>query len=359
MRIIRNLLILTAMMVSALKASAQVSVEQSIDSVAIYIGQQVHVRLTVTMPEGARLQWPRLKERQYITPGVEVVELSQPDTISSSDNQLQVERSYTLTSFDEHVYAIPPLAVKVNGKSYRGNGSALKVVTVDVDTLHPNQFFPPKDVQNNPFMWTEWAPYFWLALLVVVMGLVVFYLFIRLKQNKPIITRIHIVKKLPAHQRALMAIDKIKAEKMQTSEDQKTYYTQLTDTLRRYIEERFGFNAMEMTSSEIIDQLQQTGDKKMLDELRELFQTADLVKFAKYSTQLNVNDMNLVNAINFIDETKTEEKPTEERVVPQLSQQDQQTRKNRVVIKLLLWALSIGGLLLLAYIIYNVYLLVA
>jgi hypothetical protein len=105
--------------------------------------------------------------------------------------------------------------------------------------------------------------------------------------------------------------------------------------------------------------LQQADDKKMLDELRELFNTADLVKFAKYSVQLNENDMNLVNAINFIDETKRDDKPTEERVVPQLSENDQRTRKNRITIKSLLWLLTIGGLLLLAYIIYNVYLLIA
>ena len=78
----------------------------------------------------------------------------------------------------------------------------------------------------------------------------------------------------------------------------------LTDTLRQYIKERFGFNSLEMTTDQIIEHLQAAGDRKMIDELRQLFQTADLVKFAKYSTQLNENDMNLVKAVNFIDETK-------------------------------------------------------
>jgi hypothetical protein len=70
---------------------------------------------------------------------------------------------------------------------------------------------------------------------------------------------------------------------------------------------------LEMTTDEIISRLQATGDQKMIDELRELFQTADLVKFAKYSTQLNENDLNLVKAINFIDETKQEGQAVEER----------------------------------------------
>ena len=157
----------------------------------------------------------------------------------------------------------------------------------------------------------------------------VFYLFVRLRENKPIITKLRIVRHVPAHQRALSAIEKIKAERMQQSEDQKAYYTQLTDTLRKYIQERFGFNAMEMTSSEIIGRLQENGDKKMLDELRELFTTADLVKFAKYSTLINENDLNLVNAVNFIDETKQDEQETVEKIAPKLSENDQKVKKNR------------------------------
>lgn len=357
-RLFRNIsIMIMLMLLTAQVTMAQVTVEQTVDSVGILIGEQTDLHLKVTFPEGSRLTWPNLKESQYITPGVEVVSVSNPDTIGSDGNQLKVERRYTLTSFNEHLYAIPALTVNVNGKPYKGATAALKVITVDVDTLHPNQFYGPKDVQDNPFEWSEWSPWIWLSLIVVLLGAAAFYLFIRLKENKPIITKIRIVKHIPPHLRALKEIEKIKAEKMQASEDQKTYYTQLTDTLRKYIQERFGFNALEMTSSEILQRLQSTGDQKMLDELRELFQTADLVKFAKYSTLLNENDLNLVNAINFIDETKLEGQEVEEKIVPKLSDDDKKTRSNRITIKSLLWVICIVGAALLAYIIYNIYLL--
>ena len=180
---------------------------------------------------------------------------------------------------------------------------------------------------------------------------------VRLHQNKPIITKIRIVKHIPPHQKALSAIGQIKDEHMQSSEDQKTYYTRLTDTLRLYIQERFGFNAKEMTSTEIIACLQEMGDKSMIDELSELFNTADLVKFAKYSTLLNENDLNLVNAINFIDKTKREDMPVEERIVPSLSNNDKRIRQNRITIKVLLWILGMVIFGLLCYVIYNIYLL--
>ena len=93
----------------------------------------------------------------------------------------------------------------------------------------------------------------------------------------------------------------------------------------------------------------------MIDELRELFSAADLVKFAKYSTLINENDLNLVNAINFIDQTKMEGQPTEERIVPKLSENDQRTIKVRLTIKGFIYGIVTVLLLLLAYVIYNMY----
>ena len=275
------------------------------------------------------------------------------DTTRLSDGQKRVSQRLTITSFDENLYPIPPVEVKVDGKAYKGNQLALKVITVEVDTLHPNQFFPPKDVQNNPFLWSEWSGLFWLSLLQVLLSVLGYWLILRLKANKPIITSIRIVKKVLPHQRAMKAIDEIKADHMQTSEDQKAYYTRLTDALRQYIRERFGFNAMEMTTSEIIQHLRETGDQTMISELKDLFETADLVKFAKYSTLLGENDQNLVNAINFIDQTKLEGQPTEERIVPELSEDDKKSRKNRMTILVLLGVIGVAVASLLVYIFYR------
>ena len=288
-------------------------------------------------------------------PGVEIVDVTNADTSALDNDMVKVVRKLTLTSFDNKLYPIPGMKVKVNGKQYAANTLALKVLTVDVDTVHPNQFYPPKDVQDNPFMWSDWSGVIAVGVLLWLLVVAMIYLLVRLKQNKPIITHIRIVKRVPAHQKALNAIDKIKADHMQTSEDQKTYYTQLTDTLRQYIQERFGFSAKEMTSSEIIDRLQSNGDKTMIDELRELFTTADLVKFAKHSTLINENDMNLVNAINFIDQTKVEGQPTEERIVPQLSENEQKQRSVRITIKGLLYGLAVMIVLAVAYVAYNLY----
>ncbi len=350
MKRISNIILLFLIAVSA--SSQNVSVEARIDSVAIMIGQQVGMTITVVSPEDKAVQMPAMQPRQFITPGVEIVDVAKDDTSEVSDGR-KITRRIQLTSFDENAYKIPSQTVKVDGKAYKTNPLALKVITMDVDTLHLGQFFPPKDVQDNPFMWSEWSPLFWLSVILMVLIAIGVYLYLRYKQNKPIISRIQIIRHIPAHQKALSAIDKIKQSKMQNSENPKEYYTQLTDTLRKYIEERFGFSAMEMTSTEIISRLRNTGDPNMISELRELFNTADLVKFAKHSTLLNENDLNLVNAVNFIDQTKTQEKETEERIVPKLSADDKRIQESRKLIKVLLAVIAVTVVFIFCFVVYN------
>lgn len=334
------------------------TVEQRIDSLQMLIGQQTILHLKATARKGAKVVMPSFKPQDQIIPGIEVVE-QKGDTSQVGDDQMVVSRDYTITSFDEKVYAIPALNVKIDGKSFHGNPLALKVLTVPVDTVHPNQFYPPKTVQDNPFLWSEWSFAFWLSLLMIIICGAMLYLRNRLKKNKPIITRIRIIKRVPAHEKALKEINDIKQHHTTSNQEtQKEYYTHLTNTLRAYIVSRFGFNAMEMTSSEIIDNLRASGDQKMIDELRMLFSTADLVKFAKYEIPMNENDANLVNAINFIDQTKTDEQSKEEKIVPTLSSEDQKSQQQRRLIKTLLWVggFSVAGIL--GYIIYQVTMLV-
>lgn len=342
-------------LIAVVKANAQVTVEARIDSLQIMMGDQAHLTLQVVAKEGADVVFPVYKPMEQMTPGVEVLNISEVATRDTSDNFVLYSRNYTLTSFDGKNYYLPPLKVKVNGKLYKSKALALKVIEPEVDTLHYEKFFPAKDVQDNPFLWAEWAVPFWLSVIVVLLMGGVVYLYARLKQGKTINLKVKIVKRLMPHQKALNEINEIKAENMVRQEDQKAYYTRLTDTLRRYIEERYGFSAMEMTSSEIIARLTSEQNAEAMEELQLLFSTADLVKFAKYSTLINENDMNLVNAIEFINRTKIENQPAEQVIKPKLTAEDERTVKARKIMKTAIWVMAAAAVVLVGYIIYNVY----
>ena len=338
---------------------AQVSVEAKIDSLEMVIGQQTDVTVTVTAKEGDQVEFPNFKPLQQIIPGVEIVESGPMTTSGKSDGSCLFQRNYTLASFDGKLYYLPPFAVKVNGKEYKSKSLALKVLEIEVDTTNVDKFFGPKDVQDNPFSWQEWSVIFWLSLIMLAMISITYYLYLRLRDNKPIVAKIRIIKRLLPHQKAMKEIEAIKADKMVMSENQKEYYTKLTDTLRKYIEERYGFRAMEMTSSEIIDRLTETQDSQALDELRLLFNTADLVKFAKYSTLINENDMNLVNAIEFINKTKVENQVEEIVEKPQMTQEEVRSVKTRRTLKIIIVTLAVASAAILIFEIYSLYNLVS
>lgn len=332
---------------------SQVKVESNLSSVEMLVGQQVELNICATTPQGSHVEFPK---EGLIPAGIEFLGAIEKEPETIEDGRVRHSRSYVLTSFEDTLYYLPPFVVKVDGKEYKTNKLALKVLTVDVDTTNYEKYYGPKSIQDNPFMWSgEWSAPFWLSFIIIILFSITYYLYLRLRDNKPIIAKIKIVKRVLPHQKAMMVIEEIKADKMAMAEDPKDYYTKLTDTLRKYIEERYGFNAMEMTSQEIIERLMSTDDPKSLEELKQLFNTADLVKFAKYSTLINENDANLVNAVDFINQTKVEIPESQSTIKEQLTTEEIRSKNSRLALQITISVLCALLLLLFGYVLYCVY----
>lgn len=316
----------------------------------IFIGQQAHLTLSVQAKKGQRVELPLFKESEYMTPGVEVLDNGEEQTNELDNNTIETIRQYTLTSFDDTLYYIPALKVKVDGKDYEGKSLALKVLTCEVDTLHPEQFAPPKDVQDPPFMMSEWTSLGILSLIALLLLLLAVYFYQRLKAGKPLNLHFSFRKKLSPYELAVKEINALKDRGTAHSEDQKGYYSQLTDTLRNYLDARFGINAKEMITSEIIQALESQDKALMLSQLRQLFETADLVKFAKYEAPLNENDLNLANALQFVTTTKPEEKPDEKTKKTKRNEAEKQMILWRRIYRILIASLTIAASILIVYV---------
>lgn len=296
-------LIVLLLLVSGRIAAQLVTVEAQIDSLQILIGEQAKIQLQVAMDAKQRAVFPVYGDT--LVRGVEILEIAKPDTQYLNDRQrLLITQEYTVTSFDSALYYLPPMNVMVDNKEYKSKALALKVYSMPVDTLHSDEFYGQKTVMKAPFVWKDWYGVIICALLSLPLLALLIYFIIRIRDNKPIIRKVKVEAKLPPHQLAMREIERIKGEQIWQKGKSKEYYTELTDALRTYIRDRFDFNALEMTSSEIIDKLMEMKDKEAISDLKYLFQTADLVKFAKHDPQMNENDANLINAIDFINETK-------------------------------------------------------
>lgn len=302
-----------------------ISVTAEIDSFQRLIGEQARIKLKVSCDSGKRLVMPTFEDE--LVEGIEILEKIKPDTQKLNDGKrITIIQEYVVTSFDSALYVIPPFEVLLEGEPHFSNELAMAVYCPPVDTANVELFFGPKDVWHVSLEWQDVKSsviYFVLLLLLLA---VLIWVIVRYINNKPIIRIVKIKPKQPAHVVALNEIERIKGDTAwRTSGNNKEYYTMLTDVLRTYISERFAFNATEMTTNEIVENLLKIKDKESIRELQELLVMADLVKFAKFNPRLNENDRNLINAVEFINRTKpeiTEEnpQPTEKKIVNKRSQ---------------------------------------
>lgn len=170
------------------------------------------------------------------------------------------------------------------------------------------------ELYNTPFNWAEFwydvkaffSKFWWLILLVIVAGAIIFYVIYRKKHGKSPIPMIKIKPERPAHEIAFEDLERIRNEKIWSRGQVKEYHVQLTDTIRTYIDNRYGIDAEQMTTSEILDMFNAAipidSDDKM--RLRQMLELADSVKFAKFQPLQGDNDLSLRNAFDFVEHTK-------------------------------------------------------
>lgn len=289
-------------------------IDVSIDSAAILIGEQTVLHLTVTADQDRPVQV--IIPNDTLMAGVELLNLSKADSTQIENNRLVIKQDLLITSFDSALYLLPPLKVIDGVDTVYSNQVALKVSTLPVNAENPEEYFDIKQVWKPPFVWADYLPILLGILLVLLLAAVTWYGWKRWKEQKSLIPFKKEGPKLPPHEQAIKELDAIKEQKLWQQGLNKAYYTQITETLRRYIDGRFGINAMEMTSGEILDLIRQNDEAKPLYEnLRQILSLADFVKFAKMNPLPDENDLSLANAYRFVEQTKPveeEAKPAEE-----------------------------------------------
>ncbi len=297
----------------------------SLDSAKILIGDQVKLFLEIDHPKNVDVTFPQIPDT--INSLIEVLSRSGIDTFEADNEKFMKQiQAYTITCFDSGAYRIPPYWFKIdmdgNIDSVPSNGVTLQVFSMEIDTTKgPTDIKMPYDA---PLTLKEVTPY---ILGVILIGAIIFFLLYsikRKKKNQPIFARPKKPKE-PAHIIALRELDRIKTEKVWQKGKTKQYYSELTDTLRTYIEDRFAIRAMEQVTDEILDSFR--AQKSLLNDknfanLSQILQLADLVKFAKYQPLPDDDNLALVNAYFFINETKKEDPKKAEKSENQESKDD-------------------------------------
>lgn len=272
--------------------------------------------------EGTQFAFPSVKDT--LMTGIEIVQPWRMDTLKTikgkkgSPASLNLRGGLTVTTFDEGVYVLPPLAVQRLSKdgvldTLVFDPQKLEVMTMPVDTAT----FKPHDIKGQilyPVTFRELLP--WIAgslALAALISLIVWLIIRYRRRHNP-----EYIKKDPPHIIALRKLDKFRGNKMWAPEKQKAFYSGITDALREYMAARYGISAMEMTTSEIFKDMKQTdAPEDLLAEMKDLFERADFVKFAKFTASEEENASALPVAVRFVtstyqtdveEETQSEEK---------------------------------------------------
>ena len=339
----RKYIVIFILLILAVVSHAQVQVTASVDSTKILIGGRSHYFITVYAPKGTKISFPEFNNKKEIVSDVEV--LSAKSDTADANGKVRIRRIYTITAWDAKRYTIPAQKVIVGGTTKTTGNVALDVQAVPIDTVKSTPM-PPDDIQKVPFSWGEWVPVILVIVLALILICIVFYLYRILCHKKngrtPKNTRV-----LSYYEQAKHDLSEIAAKKMLYAE-QKAYYTDVTNVLRKYISQRYNINALEMTSHEILESMKDVCD---VSELKVVFNTADLVKFAKYSTDANDMTYYLDSIVHFIDSTKVEEA---KEVIEEPKENISDTR-SRKTIKFAIGLLLVTSVALLIYAAFEAY----
>ena len=279
----RNICILILLLINS-KAWTQ---EISVDTNIIFVGQQVEIKISNNIKNSEF--WPNFNDT--LVNGLEIVQ-SDFDTLSE-----EIIQKIIITSWDSGSYYIPPVKFSATSKS---NALIINVLLPNIDAN--SELKDIKGPLDGSIGWSDIWP--WLVLILIILLSIFIYKKYFNKKKKTVVVKKNI--QTPAHILALNALKKLENKKLIDKKDIKEYYSSISEIIRRYIENRFNFPALELTTYEILNIITSIIKKEESISLKNILEISDLVKFAKKIPNQNENVRNLNLATDFVKKTKKE-----------------------------------------------------
>ena len=280
-------------------------VSAAIDSTTLFIGDQTDLHLRATCEAGEQVQMPVLAEQ--LVDGIEILDRTIVDTTTLQDGRVQYNQYLTLTSFQDSLFYIEPLAFVSGDDTVWSESLMLNVVQPFEMDSTDMAITDIKGIYKAPIWWWGILRWVLLALAIASVGVGGYYLitYLRNRFGDASATDVPTEPLRPAEEVALEKLDAIREQKIWQSGQVKEYHTQLTDVVREYIARRFEVSSTEQTSDETLRAMRGLlSDKKELyEDLRKMLTLADLVKFAKWTTTPDENELSLRSAYAFVKET--------------------------------------------------------
>lgn len=279
---------------------AQIEIGSGVSTDSLMVGDQFMYKIGVKGNQLDQIQWPRFDKS---IGEFEIIEELGFDTVSKEP--LSLELSFILTHFDTGYVELPGQIFSLNGDSIETQKHFIQILPVQIDSTNAELYglVPPLEV---PLEFGEYKHYIiWGVIALIIIALIVFVIlyFVRNKKEK-----VAEELKVPAHILALGELGELESQNYLAEDRVKDYYSTLSDILRRYLENRYQFLALESTTDEILKELKQFIYKTQnIKDIEEFLRDADLVKFAKASPEEYRHEQYFKFVKQFVLETKVVE----------------------------------------------------
>jgi hypothetical protein len=277
------------------------------------IGDQTVWTIQTICSKSNTLTWTPLPDT---IPGITIISKSAIDTLRNTDT-LVLQQKIVFTGFDEGTFTLPAIHFYTDDakQTITTEPITITVATITVDTTQSFKDIKPIiDIENVPTddahaskpWWKQW--YIWLSVCVVLAAIMGYWLF---KKKKKSIAN---TKTLLPHEWALQHLDRLKKKDYEAVANSKAFFTELSDIIRIYLEQRFHIPAMELPTAELMALLKKQAEQADKDALRkvraplkEMLQFADMVKFAKAQPSISSYETYFRSAIEIVQQTQQQE----------------------------------------------------
>lgn len=311
-RFLRHIVLL--ILLYPLSSQAQ-QVDLQVTQSEVLLADTLGLWVSAKMPPNVTVNWPVWKGE---IGGFTIHSAGNPANSESASSQDFIQR-LTIQAFDTGKTVVGPVSVEyvLDGiDSVYSVTSDSVIVYVGlreaVDSNKVYDIYKPLSVKytfKEMLQEPSWRILIYSLSGIILIG-IIFLIWYLLKRRKE---KVDLGPQLPAHEIAFRKLQKLEQEKIWQKDSVKEYYSQLTQIVREYLENRYGIQALEETTDEILDMLQQVEmTQEVRDLMRDLLNLSDLVKFAKEEPELHELTKSLNEARDFVKETREQEEETEE-----------------------------------------------
>lgn len=320
--LIPRLIILCAVTACSLQAGAAATqVKARLDSVKVLMGRLTALHLEVVENEGTNGSFPALNAAhdgiiRICGDSVELRAGFKRDTAKIGSGRIQINYDIPVQAFDSGTYVLPPFVYVAGRDTARSNELILQVVPVpvteDAQISDYATVMDPLDKSILDYLPQWMIDWWWLIVAILLLVGLTVWGYLRYRDRGYVLPK----KPEPSpYVVAMSELKQLKSGKLWERGLEKDYFTRLTDILRVYLDRRFGINAMEMTSDQIVKTLSDNSAiKEKRRYVRDILTMADFVKFAKVRPLPTDSVSALENAERFVEETKPSEEEEKARL---------------------------------------------